>query len=499
MQRYLNNWSTSLLAGISASATTAQVLGADAAKLEPLPGGDHYVVTLTAGEALEIVHITAVSGQQLTLLRSQEGTTAAAWSGGTALEMRVTAAALARHEEASSGGATDLSVTRTATTVTVGSSTGADAQLPAASATEAGVMTAAEQAKLAGIAAGATANATNSQLRDRATHTGEQPISSVTGLQSALDGKQPAEAGKGLSSNDFTTAEKNKLAALESSRFKGMYASLAALQAAHPAAGAGDHADVDAGVGVDVVRYVWDVSDSAWVAVQGSGGSMTPAQVKSAYESNPDTNAFTDSEKTKLSAVAAGATANPNTDSLSEGSTNQYHTAARVRAVVLTGLSTATAAVITATDTVLTALGKLQAQISDKQDTLVSGTTIKTVGGQSLLGSGNVAITAAPPAVESFTGARTLVLADAGKYLRGTDAAAQAVTVPPQSSVAWAADTEIHIERAGAGALTIAAGAGVTINRDARFTAAVGGQFGVVTLKRTAADTWTLFGNLGAA
>ena len=49
-----------------------------------------------------------------------------------------------------------------------------------------------EKNKLAGIASGATANATDAQLRDRSTHTGTQPISSVSGLQTALDGKAPA-------------------------------------------------------------------------------------------------------------------------------------------------------------------------------------------------------------------------------------------------------------------------------------------------------------------
>jgi hypothetical protein len=125
------------------------------------------------------------------------------------------------------------------------------------------------------------------------------------------------------------------------------------------------------------------------------------------------------------------------TTDISEG-TNQYFTAARVRAVVLTGLSLATNAVISATDTVLSAFGKLQAQItanlstltshtsntsnphattkaqvglgnadntSDankpvstatqtalnaKQDTLVSGTNIKTINGTSVLGSGDI-------------------------------------------------------------------------------------------------------------
>lgn len=53
------------------------------------------------------------------------------------------------------------------------------------------------------------------------------------------------------------------------------------------------------------------------------------------------------------------------TDAVPEGATNQYFTPSRVLATVLTGLSTATNAVITAADTALSALGKLQKQISD--------------------------------------------------------------------------------------------------------------------------------------
>lgn len=50
-------------------------------------------------------------------------------------------------------------------------------------------LTSAERTKLSGVAPGATANATDAQLRDRSTHTGTQAISTVSGLQTALDGK----------------------------------------------------------------------------------------------------------------------------------------------------------------------------------------------------------------------------------------------------------------------------------------------------------------------
>jgi hypothetical protein len=42
----------------------------------------------------------------------------------------------------------------------------------------------------------------------------ETTISNVSGLQTALDGKVNTESGKGLSTNDYTTTEKNKLAGI---------------------------------------------------------------------------------------------------------------------------------------------------------------------------------------------------------------------------------------------------------------------------------------------
>lgn len=43
----------------------------------------------------------------------------------------------------------------------------------------------------------------------------ETTISNVSGLQTALDGKVNTVSGKGLSTNDYTTAEKNKLSGIE--------------------------------------------------------------------------------------------------------------------------------------------------------------------------------------------------------------------------------------------------------------------------------------------
>jgi hypothetical protein len=59
--------------------------------------------------------------------------------------------------------------------------------------------TTAQETKLAGIEAGATANSTDATLLNRANHTGTQAINTVTGLQTALDGKLNASQFSGLS------------------------------------------------------------------------------------------------------------------------------------------------------------------------------------------------------------------------------------------------------------------------------------------------------------
>lgn len=64
-----------------------------------------------------------------------------------------------------------------------------------------------------------------------------------------------------------------------------------------------------------------------------------------------------------------------------------------VRNAVLTGLSLVSTASVAATDTVLVAIGKLQAQVSGKQEQLTSGTNIKTINGGSILGNGNIQTT----------------------------------------------------------------------------------------------------------
>lgn len=76
--------------------------------------------------------------------------------------------------------------------------------LPVATTTEAGLMPAADKAKLNGVQAGATANDTDANLRNRANHTGTQSVGTITGLGSAA--LRPIQPGLYTRSDDGSTA-----------------------------------------------------------------------------------------------------------------------------------------------------------------------------------------------------------------------------------------------------------------------------------------------------
>jgi hypothetical protein len=125
------------------------------------------------------------------------------------------------------------------------------------------------------------------------------PDNPVLSYESAAAIKSKYESN--VNTNGYTDAEKSKLAGLESSKFVGQFSSLSALQTAFPTASIGSYAYVDQGVGQSNVKYIWDDDDTSWIEQGGVSAEETPATIKSKYESNPDTNAFTDAEKTNLS------------------------------------------------------------------------------------------------------------------------------------------------------------------------------------------------------
>jgi hypothetical protein len=87
----------------------------------------------------------------------------------------------------------------------------------------------------------------------------------------------------------------------------------------------------------------------------------------------------------------------------------------------------------------------------------------------------------------------TLVLTDNGRLVTLDNASAITVTVPLNSSVAYATGAIINIQQIGAGQVTVAGASGVTINGTGT---ALRAQWSAASLIKTATDTWTLIGDL---
>ena len=167
-------------------------------------------------------------------------------------------------------------------------------------------------------------------------------------------------------------------------------------------------------------------------------------------------------DKTKLDGIAAGAEVNQNAFSN----------------VAVSGQTTVAAD--TKTDTL----------------TLVAGTNITLTTDA---GTDSITITANGGGGSSYSTVRTqsgtsytLALTDAGDYIQTTSTTAVTITVPLQSSVTWAADTEIYFEQNNTGQITIAGASGVTVNSSETLKSFA--RYSVLALKRVASDVWTLTG-----
>lgn len=94
MRLFTNNANTTLASGITSGATSLTVASGDGAKFPNPTSPDYFLATLEAGSVREIVKVTARSTDTFTIVRAQEGTSAAAWSAGDKAELRLTAGAL---------------------------------------------------------------------------------------------------------------------------------------------------------------------------------------------------------------------------------------------------------------------------------------------------------------------------------------------------------------------------------------------------------------------
>lgn len=100
-----------------------------------------------------------------------------------------------------------------------------------------------------------------------------------------------------------------------------------------------------------------------------------------------------------------------------------------------------------------------------------------------------------PLTTTSQSSAYTLVLGDAGTCIESSNASAETITVPPNSSVAFATGTLIEICQYGAGTVTIAPGSGVTL-RTPTGTLTTRAQYSTVSLRKHGTNEWICGGDL---
>jgi hypothetical protein len=279
----------------------------------------------------------------------------------------------------------------------------------------------------------------------------------------------------------------------------------------------------------------------AWGGVTGTLSNQTDLQT--ALDGKVDENsAITGATKTKVTydqkgLVTAGADAT--TADIADSTNRRYVTDAQL---VVVGNTSGTNTGDNATNSQYSGLA------ASKQDTLVSGTNIKTINSTSLLGSGNVAVeptitattsadyyrgdktfatlnkaavglgnvdntsdankpvsTATQTALDAKTNklittnrqtaSYTLVFSDADKLVEMNVGSANNLTVPLNSSVAFSTGTQILLAQYGAGQTTIVATSGVTIRSNGA-KLKLNAQYSGATLVKIAENEWYLFGDI---
>lgn len=91
----------------------------------------------------------------------------------------------------------------------------------------------------------------------------------------------------------------------------------------------------------------------------------------------------------------------------------------------------------------------------------------------------------------------TLAAGDAAEMVSLSNAASITLTVPSNASVAFPTGTQVILYQAGAGQVTVAAAAGVTI-RSQGSKLKLTGQYAVASLIKIGTDEWILAGNVAA-
>lgn len=365
-----------------------------------------------------------------------------------------------------------------------------------------GFFSAANFTKLAGIAAGATANSTDSQLRDRATHTGLQAISTITGLQTALDGKRatgPIGINE-LSSGGATNGQVLKYDAglgqwLPGTDNVGSGGGGGAVDSVFGRIGAvvaasGDYTFAQIGSKPNTLTG-YGITDAAPLSHVGAGTTAHAAATSLAA------GFMTAADKGKLDGIPSNATANSSDATLLARSN---HTGSQAISTV-SGLQAALDA------------KHVAIQFQDEGSNLGTAATADTINftglGVTVTRASNVLTVNVPitndpskapiaPTAEDIpiSSTYTLVQGDNGKIKYGIDTSAQTVVVPTGLTAPFAV---LIAWPAGSGTITLDAASGVNINGAGSGVDVVLSQAGgsVYIVKRGASENYIAVGSIG--
>lgn len=220
-----------------------------------------------------------------------------------------------------------------------------------ASTSDNGFMSSVDKTKLDGIANGATANDTDANLRARSSHTGTQPASTISDFNSVTDARivasrDIANGGASLGADSKLRVDQIPPALLGAANYQGTWNATTNSPSIVSSTGTKGHYYVVATAGGSTIDTESDWKIGDWIIFNGSIWQKVD---------NTDAvitvNGFIGAVILKTLHIAED--------------TNLYFTTARVLATALGGLSLLTGTAISASDTVLSAMGKLQKQITD--------------------------------------------------------------------------------------------------------------------------------------
>lgn len=264
-------------------------------------------------------------------------------------------------------------------------------------------------------------------------------------------------------------------------------------------AGVGTVTSVDVAGGAGLTSSGGPVTSSGTITVALDSATQASLALADSAQQPPAEGAFVDGDKTKLDGIETGATADQTgaeikTALFAEADTNNLTD-------VLLGKLNGIEAGADVTDTAnVTAAGALM----DSEVTNLANVKAFDPADYATAAQGALADSAAQEAdvetttLNAQTGTTyTLALTDRGQTVTMDNASANTVTIPANSSVAFATGSVVTVIQKGAGVTTIAGATGVTVNGVSAGSGDMSAQWQGVALMKIGTDEWIVSGAIG--